>query len=373
MIPMLHYSMNKPYKQVLLLLNFYLPRLHRGIVDYARAHQWHLEVSTPYFLKESARNWKGDAVITDMKEYLPQFRKHGIRIAVPAETLMEYADCTVCPDDRRIGTIAAEYFLYKGFTQFALCTGTTRGKAFRERIERSGYPVITIQSSYPHSKATALRQRTAHLAALPRPCAVFCENDWDSARTVNQALDAGIRIPEELSVLGVGNDDLLCNSTSIPLSSVETRLYERGLRLAEALDRILDGAAPGTVQYLEPSSNVIERESTGFYAVEHPVLREMIQWLTARAAMPVQISELAEQFHLSVSAVYRIFMSHLGISPKKLLLNTRIDIARRLLLNTDDKISTIAEDAGFPTAASFFETFHKLHSCTPQAWRKGNR
>ncbi len=365
--------MGKQHKRILLLLNFYYPRLHRGIMDYARTHQWDIETPYPRYLEESARNWRGDAIITDMDYYLPQLRKRGVRIAVPAETLAEKADCTVCSDEEKIGSIAADYFLHKGFSHFAFCSGTARGKAFQEKLRRHGYSAIPIAGTYPYMTEKRLRNRMELLKKLPRPCAIFCENDRESGHVVNLALDAGLRVPEDLSVLGVGNDDLLCNSSAISLSSVETRLYERGLRLAEALDRIFHGQESGTILKLEPTQKIIERKSTGFYAIEHPLLREMIQYLTRHAATPIQIADLAKEFHLSVSAVYRTFMNHLGISPKKLLLDARMDIARRLLLDTDDKISAIAEEAGFPTAASFFETFHKIHTCTPQEWRKGNR
>ena len=84
--------MGKQHKRILLLLNFYYPRLHRGIMDYARTHQWDIETPYPRYLEESARNWRGDAIITDMDYYLPQLRKRGVRIAVPAETLAEKAD-----------------------------------------------------------------------------------------------------------------------------------------------------------------------------------------------------------------------------------------------------------------------------------------
>lgn len=365
--------MEKQHKRVLLLLNFYDPRLHRGIVDYARMHPWDLETAYPRFLKESARNWRGDAIITDMEYNLLQLKKIGVKIAVPTEALAEHADCIVCPDEVRIGVIAAEYFIHKGFSHFASCSGTLRGRAFQTRLKQSGYSAIPIVETYPYITRKKMKNSTARLVDLPRPCAIFCENDKEAGHVVNLALEAGLRVPEDLSVLGVGNDDLLCNSTAVSLSSVETRLYERGFRLAEALDRILDGRENKIIQRLEPTQKVIERKSTGLYAIEQPQLREMIQWLTVHAATPVQIADLAAQFHLSVSAVYRTFMNHLGISPKKLLLDARMDIARRLLLDTDDKISSIAEEAGFPTAASFFAAFHKVHSSTPQVWRKLNR
>lgn len=231
--------MGKQHKRILLLLNFYYPRLHRGIMDYARTHQWDIETPYPRYLEESARNWRGDAIITDMDYYLPQLRKRGVRIAVPAETLAEKADCTVCSDEEKIGSIAADYFLHKGFSHFAFCSGTARGKAFQEKLRRHGYSAIPIAGTYPYMTEKRLRNRMELLKKLPRPCAIFCENDRESGHVVNLALDAGLRVPEDLSVLGVGNDDLLCNSSAISLSSVETRLYERGLRLAEALDRVL--------------------------------------------------------------------------------------------------------------------------------------
>ena len=364
---------NKSYKRVLLLLSIYMPRLHRGIVDYARAHDWNLEVAYSGYLKESARSWKGDGVITDCAYYLEQLRKRGVRIASLIAPLAGKADCTVCPDDQKIGELAAEYFRHKGFLNFACTAATPRGNAFKERLQRYGHSVHMIPTRFPCSTESSLQRSLKRLRALPHPCALFCENDRDANLMLNLAQNIELLIPSEISILGVGNDDLLCNSKRISLSSVETRLYERGLRIAEELDRVLDGYPQQEILRIAPSKTVIERMSSGSYAVNHPVLCDMIQWLTARAATPVQISDLADAFHLSVSAVYRTFMNHLGISPKKLLLEARMDIAHRLLLDTDEKISSVSEEAGFPTSAAFFETFRRLHSCTPEAWRKGNR
>ena len=189
--------MGKQHKRILLLLNFYYPRLHRGIMDYARTHQWDIETPYPRYLEESARNWRGDAIITDMDYYLPQLRKRGVRIAVPAETLAEKADCTVCSDEEKIGSIAADYFLHKGFSHFAFCSGTARGKAFQEKLRRHGYSAIPIAGTYPYMTEKRLRNRMELLKKLPRPCAIFCENDRESGHVVNLALDAGLRVTRD--------------------------------------------------------------------------------------------------------------------------------------------------------------------------------
>lgn len=365
--------MSSLQKRVLLCLYYYSPRMHRGIVDYACAHNWSLDVAPSGHLAKALRSWQGEGVILDSSREIQALRSHSVKIAVTAASVAKNADCTVTSDDRRIGTIAAEYFLHRGFTNFSLFSGTIRGESFRRRIENNGYQVSPLPQLYPNITARKMAAFRNFLRVLPHPCAVFCENDWEALRVVNTALELGIRVPEEISVLGVGNDDLLCYSSRISLSSIETRLYERGFRLAEALDRLMSGGESGSYLEIEPSSMVIERRSTGFYAIRDSRLLEMIQWLQKKASTSVQIADLAKSFHLSESVIYRKFIANLGISPKQVLLNMRMNIARRLLLDTDEKITAIAADAGFPTPTAFFATFQKIHSCTPQTWRKGNR
>ncbi len=233
----------------------------------------------------------------------------------------------VCPDEVRIGVIAAEYFIHKGFSHFASCSGTLRGRAFQTRLKQSGYSAIPIVETYPY----ITRKKRKH-------CAVFCENDKEAGHVVNLALEAGLRVPEDLSVLGVGNDDSRRPRRSPAWKPVSTSVDSR---LAEALDRILDGRGENKIiQRLEPTQKVIERKSTGFYAIEQPQLREMIQWLTVHAATPVcRPGSSVSSFCLRRLSDFYEPSRHLP----QLLLDARTHIAGRLLLDTDDKISSIAE------------------------------
>ncbi|WP_419646288.1 substrate-binding domain-containing protein, partial [Victivallis vadensis] len=108
--------------------------------------------------------------------------------------------------------------------------------------------------------------------------AVFCENDWDAAELLNTALWGKIAVPDELAILGVGNDELVCMAASVSLSSVNSRLYELGQLAAAELDKLIDGTeAPEGALFLKPEPLVVERRSTDFYAVENPELMRMIE------------------------------------------------------------------------------------------------
>lgn len=366
--------MTKASKRILLHLSFYIPRLHQGIVDYAKGCGWNIELPYSGYLRETVRSWNGEAVITDDPYYAVQLKARGVRIASLIPQLAETADCTVCADDRRIGELAADYFRYKGFRNFASASNTLRGRAFGECLKGYGHNVIRVPLRFPCSTASSRRQTVKILKTLPHPCALFCENDWEANAMLNHLEELGCRVPEDASVLGVGNCNLICNAKQVTLSSIETSVYERGWRIAEALDNVLEGrSSAGTFIRIPPSPNIMECMSTGFCTVDNPVLGDMIRYLGEHAAAPVLIADMARTFHLSVSAVCRLFMSHLGVSPKKVLLEARMNIARRLLLDTNDKISVIAEESGFLNSSVFFEAFHRSHFCTPEVWRRRNR
>lgn len=136
----------------------------------------------------------------------------------------------------------------------------------------------------------ALKRMAERLAQLPAPCALFCNNDWESVSALNAADLAGIPVPDGIAVVGVGNEELICTTSSPPLSSIETRLYLRGLRAAEELDRVMEGAPPRDEPILVEPGQVVERASSDFFAVGDRQLRKMLEYLRKHAASPVQVA-----------------------------------------------------------------------------------
>lgn len=371
--------MKKAEKTVLFAKNFYLHQELRGIADYARDHGWRLEMPQMFDLKNHIRRWRGNGYLTDTGYEVERLSGAGVRVVGLSldPELKRCADGIVAPDNVRIGIVAAEYFLRRGYRHYAVCADCYgRDKAFEARISREGFHAERLSMPRFHRSPLTLDKLARKLAGLPRPCGIFCNNDWEAAAVLNAAGLAHRKVPGDIAVIGVGNEELICAATSPQLSSIETRLYERGCRAAALLDRLMEEGEPGSREQqliLIPPSEVIERGSSNFFAVSDFRLRKILNHLEKNAAGPLRISSLARRFRISESTFYRQCMTELGVSPKELLAELRLSLARTRLLDTADTIAAIAEECGFPSAGALFEQFRQRHKLTPTEWRQLNR
>ena len=363
-------------KTVLFAKNFYLQQELRGIMEVARSRGWQLELPQMYGLPGHVRNWHGAGLLTDTGYYTEKLRNEGVKIVGLSldPVLLRTAGAVVAPDNARIGVAAAEYFLRHGYRRFAVCEDCFgRDLAFERRIAAEGVHAVRISMPRYFRSTLALKRVMERLSLLPTPCCIFCNNDWEASSVLNAAGMAGIKVPEHLAVLGVGNEELICSTASPQISSLDTRLYERGRRAAEELDRLMEGGDPRSSPILIPPGEVVERGSSSFYAVSNRTLGRILAFLRKRAVSPLQISALARRFRLSESTLYRLFYAELGISPKEFLTELRLEQARTRLRDTDDTIATIAAECGFSSACSLFELFRARYGCTPGRWRAANR
>lgn len=364
-------------KTVLFAKNFYLQQELRGIVDYAREHGWRLEMPQMFGLRNHIRSWRGDGYLTDSGCEVEALHEAGVRVVGLSldPVLRRLADGVVAPDNLRIGVVAAEYFLRRGHRHFAVCTDCYgRDRAFEERIAQDGFQAVRLSMPRCFRSPRTLEQLARRIARLPRPCGVFCNNDWEATAVLNAAGLAHRKVPEEIALIGVGNEELLCTATEPRLSSVETRLYERGVRAARMLDRMMEAGPPETPELiLVPPSGVIERGSSNSFAVADVRLRRLLNLLEKSAAGPVQVADLARRGRLDESTFYRQCVAALGIPPKRLLLDLRLGMACSRLLDTDDTVAAIAEECGFPSPGALFEQFRRKYGCTPGRWRAGGR
>lgn len=368
--------MKNQKKTVLYAKNFYLQQELRGIMDFAREHDWQLEIPQMYGLPRYVRNWHGAGLLTDTAYCTQILHDKGVKIvALSLEPkLVENADAVVAPDNRRLGEIAAEYFLSRGYHNFAASRDVYgRDNAFALRVEREGFSAIRIEMPRYFRSPQALQVLADGLRRLPTPCAVFCNNDWEAASMLNAASLAGVPVPDGISIIGVGNEELICTMTSPPLSSIATQLYQRGMCAAEELNRVMEGGAPRKEPILVEPGLVVERESSDFFAIGDKKLRKMLEYLRKRATSPVQVAELRHRFRMSESKIYRLFREGIGLSPKEFLSEVRLNLARGRLIDSDDTINTIAVECGFPSPGALFEHFRARYGKTPADWREENR
>ena len=243
---------------------------------------------------------------------------------------------------------------------------------FRETLEKYHFHCSDLR---PGDWIWRKESRVLHwLNSLPKPCALLCENDWDAAEILNIANWNNIPVPSALSILGVGNDELICHAPAVTLSSIDSRFYELGRRAGEELDALLAGKMESSEMiYVDPDPIVRERESSDFTATDNPKLISIMNYLKENSSSPIQIEKLAQKFYLSESSLYKLFMGNLKRSPKQFLLELRLKQACNLLNTGNLTMEEIAGRAGFPTLCAFFTAFRKKFNVSPGEWRKNRK
>ncbi|MDD3155624.1 MAG: helix-turn-helix domain-containing protein [Victivallaceae bacterium] len=367
-------------KTILLAKNFLsLPEI-RGILDYARAKHWMLRVPRMLNLAEEIRNWDGDGVLIDNACGLAELKARGIAVVATTDLLpdiLRYADAVVASDDTRIGYMAADYFMRRGYRNYLCAAINARKIFFAERLRSYGFSpeYVSIPTEFSHKRHE--RELESAVRRMPRPFCIFCDNDFDASVVADAVLNVGLKIPRDAAILGVGNEGFFCNPKALTLSSVDSRLYERAFFAAERMDFLLDGKLPRrsetggqSLLYRFAPSGIVERESTDFYAIDDERVQEMVHFLLTNAgSQHFRVASLTKKFLLTESSVYRLFQARFGISPKQFLQEERLRMAQRKLMDTDETLPAIADECGFPGPGALHSAFKRKFGIPPNEYR----
>jgi LacI family transcriptional regulator len=275
---------------------------------------------------------------------------------------------SVLPDNEAVGRLAAEHLAGCGLASFAYCgtaapSSAARWSGFQERLRALGHTCRQFDLDQPG-------RLSRWLAALPVPAGVFVFNDQRAAAVLAACRQAGRRVPDELAILGVDNDELLARLTDPPLSSVDTNSRQVGYRAAALLDRLMRGAKPPAKPVLVAPRCVVARRSTDILAVPDPVVRRTVSFIRQHSHEPLTIAAVIAQAHLSARQLQRRFKQTVGRTLEQELARARLDRACRLLLETPQGLEPVAEQAGFSNAKQMGATFRRLLHTTPTAYRR---
>ena len=353
----------KKMRNVLLLLTPSNPRRLEGIALFARSRSWHLTIAD--HLTHSLDGWSGDGALVTLRDdagmlsYVRRLRRQGIRIV----------DLSM----------AAEHFKskrYKNAAWFSTGWGhqhELRHAAFSEamegRCEKWAWALASRKSGADNWNALS-RWLKAKLCKAPRPLAVFCFDDADASRVESVAIDAGLSVPGDVAVLGVGDDRVICENQAVPISSVKHDIHRIGYTGAALLDRLMNGGEPPPAPILIKPSGVAERASTDTLAISSDTVRRVRDIFMADMANPPSTAQLAERLGVSRAILDRAFADDVGLSPSKMLMRLRLDEAKRLMATTDLTLAEIAARLGYCNAAYFTNIFRDSEGIAPKEWRK---
>ena len=384
-------------KRIALVFPLAVPHLAEfveGVVDYSNNEaDWTFTTSPAWsggfpetfaMSMKSLRGWHGDgaiAVITD-----PQDAAVARNLEFPvinlAATLEDPCGVPrVMVDHEEIGRVAARHFLAKGFRHFAYygvadpLYGKLRQAGFSNILKEAGHTLDQVFHAPARTDPdmpwiNTLDELGEWLADLPKPIALLAVNDYRACLVVEQCQRMGIPIPQQIALLGVDNDNVICEHCHPTLSSVSRNGHQVGYTAATLLDSLIRDAAPPDCDILVPPGPVIQRDSTDIVAIENSHVSAAVQLIHDNLARSFGINNLIRELRISRRFLERHFRQELGCTPHEYLTQRRIEKAKRLLeRHSDLSIQEIAAACGQSDPRNFRRSFQRFTGMLPSEYR----
>ena len=380
-------------RHVLILVTpAYQPRL-AGIARYARKHGWQLTILDR--IARQPKGWNGDGVLVTLREdpmpiaFVKSLRKRRIPVVDLTFNHPEMRLPRVSGDHFSMGRLARQHFEDRNFHYFAWFS-TSWLNIHSLRYSGFATPSSNPQTATPTSQpfrwvlseeaqlerlddfAWFDRWLGGKLLAAPKPLALLAYDDADAARALGACLAAGLSVPEDVSILGIGGDRLICENQPIPLSSIEHDQGRTGYEGAELLDRLMDGEKPPRKPILIPPRGITVRASSDFIAAASPIVRRALEYIRTHLDKPFGLAQIAAETGVSRATIARLFEQEFKHPVGAEILRQRMNLAKQLLKNDTLSISEIAFRTGFCNPAYFSNTFRHVTGQTPKSWRAAN-
>lgn len=244
-------------------------------------------------------------------------------------------------------------------------------QGFSQRLNQAEFVVVENRSEFQRPSRTAFpsdRVILAWLAKLSQPAAIFCNSDLLAHHLARACASAGLRVPQDVAILGCSNDEFLCTVSQPPLSSVGLPFAALGYETAKLLDALMSKSAVPPRSELPPLG-VITRQSTDPAAMAEPSLATALRFIRDNATSRIGVEDIAEASGLSRSSLERRFRALVGRSPLAELLRERVDRAQHLLVKTDLAMKEVAIAAGFHDVRHLSVTFRQKAGTSPGRYR----
>lgn len=355
----------------------------RGVTKYAKSHRnWRLYGYGWMFRPlEALEHWQGEGIIARVESSEDAQRLAALRIPVVdvAGAYLHPAFHQVNNDDELTGRTAGQHLLSCGFKQFAFCGvksvgwSEKRKSGFLSALGMGVGEVPGFEESLPWWEQLENSQHLNEwLRQLEYPVGVFACNDTAGLKLTDLCRKLGLEVPEAVAILGVDNEDVLCEMAAPTLSSIALDCEAIGYRAASVLDRLLTGAAtpqPAEPPIQIPPLQVIARESTRVYTCEDPLVERAVRYIRSHATEPIKVPDVLSQVAASRRSLEKRFYIHMGHSLHTEIIKARIEYSKALLRNSNQTVSVIAEESGFQTLQRFHAVFKDLVGITPARYR----
>ena len=364
-------------------------RLLRGIGKYSRLNgPWAFYRAAPFYRERASREkilsrlktWGADGlIIREPKQNeeivqmgLPTIISPKIDDKIPGVPMI-YTDC------EGAGKLTAMHLLERGFTKFAYCGfdempwSRDRATSFAKYIKEAGYKT----HFYKRPRSKALRSweneqgRVAEwLRSLPRPIGLMACNDECGQNVIEACKQAGFRVPEEVAVIGVDNDELVCDLSDPPLSSVALNTERAGYEAAELLDKLMHGEEMNDQVIIDQATHIATRQSTDMLSIGDHDVAKAVNYIRRNARQTIRVADVVAATTTSRRGLQQRFRKVLGRSVHDEIRRVRIQQVMQMLVETNLPVSRIARMLGYTGFEHISRYFRQEMSMSPLTYRK---
>ena len=360
-------------------------KLLRGMVRYSKENgPWlfyripsnqHLGKSREELVVEWARKWKADAIIGRWDESKSDLLQ-SLNIPIVLQNNLSRSDVysNLTGDYEGTGRLAARYFRRKLFTNYAffgvkdVIWSEERSKGFREEVEAAH----CVYYSYEETPdAGGDRKKVADwLKSLPSSTALFCCDDAHALFVTETCRMTGIKIPEDIAVLGVDDDDLFCEISDPPISSIQLEVEQGGYMTCKHLHEQILKHRKQPFNIVISSLGIKERASTCTYNISDPQVLKIVRYIDSSYNTDILIEDILNLVPMSRRSVEMRFKKATGMTMYQYLLSVRVEHMAYLLSTTDRPYADLAYEVGFRELGNVSRTFRKFKGCTPVEYRR---
>ncbi len=286
----------------------------------------------------------------------------------------------VRPDNHAVGRAAAEHLLSLGHRRLAFAgTGASWSRQRFAGFEQGaagweGAALVAATTDCGGAwwtwRSMTARRLAAWLRRLAPPLGVLACNDVLAERLLDAAERAGLAVPEDVAVVGVDNDPLICELARVPMTSVVIDMERAGALAAEALDRMLAGEPAPAEPVLVPAGGVVARRSTGPASLGDPIIEQALRQIHDEACDGLRVESVCEALRVSRSWLEKRFRELLQTTPAAEVRRVRLDRARQLLRSTDLSLAEVAHASGYSHASYLHKVLMRAEGSSPSAFRQ---
>jgi LacI family transcriptional regulator len=360
--------------------------IQEGISEYVRAHRpWSVFVEQRE-LGALPPRWlirlPWDGIIS--RPTTPALVRAFGRMGTPVVDLNDLYDDLGLPrirsDNRAIGRLAAAHLLERGFRVFGYCGFTGEAWAAERRdgfvaaVGASRRAPAMYESPWRGPRVPAWDVDADRIAAwlrrLPRPLGVMACNDLRGQHVLEACRRANLAVPEQVAVVGVDNEEVLCRLCDPPLSTIVPNARRIGFSAAELLADLMTGGRPGAVDIRIPPTGVVTRQSTDTLAIDDPDVAAAVRFIREHACDGIRVADVLRHVPIARSLLERRFRRAVGRSPHAEIRLVQVRRATELLAHTDLPLRRVAELTGFPHLEYLSYLFKRTTGKSPREFRR---